>query len=171
MKKNKDLTTQEEKPTYILFVCLGNICRSPAAKGIMQHLVKRRGLEARYRIDSAGTYGGHAGDLPDRRMRAAAARRGYLLEHRAQRVTSDMISKYDYIVAMDDHNYYDLCEIAPTPEDEKKIYRMADYCRHYTASHIPDPYYEGADGFEYVLNLLEDACEGMLDALENSRHD
>ncbi len=101
-------------------------------------------------------------------MRAAAARRGYLLEHRAQRVTSDMVSRYDYIVAMDDHNYYDLCEIAPTPEDEKKICRMADYCRHYTASHIPDPYYEGAEGFEYVLNLLEDACEGMLDVIEAS---
>ena len=171
MRKNEYHTPREEKKISILFVCLGNICRSPAAEGIMQHLVKQRGLEARYHIDSAGTYGGHAGDLPDRRMRAAAASRGYLLEHRAQRVTSNMVGEYDYIVAMDDHNYYDLCEIAPTPEDEKKVCRMADYCRHYTASHVPDPYYEGADGFEYVLNLLEDACEGLLDAIENPQHD
>ena len=146
----------------VLFVCLGNICRSPAAEGIMQHLVHQRGLDKLFYIDSAGTYGGHAGDLPDRRMRAVASRRGYLLEHRAQKFCASFFDRYDYIVAMDDHNYYDLTAMAYTIEDEKKIVRMADYCRHYTATHIPDPYYEGVDGFEHVLNLLEDACEGLL---------
>ncbi len=153
----------EDKKKYrVLFVCLGNICRSPAAEGIMRHIVSKRNMEALFTIDSAGTYGGHAGDLPDRRMRAAASRRGYLLEHRAQHFKSSMFDRFDYIVAMDDNNYYDLCEMAPTVDDEKKVCRMADYCRHYTATHVPDPYYEGAEGFEWVLNLLEDACEGLL---------
>lgn len=147
----------------ILFVCLGNICRSPAAEGVMKHIVRQRDVEGRFYIDSAGTYGGHAGELPDPRMRRAAARRGYLLEHRAQRFKESMFAHFDLIVAMDDNNYYDLQSMAPTVEDEQKIVRMADYCRHYTATHVPDPYYEGAEGFEHVLNLLEDACVGLLD--------
>lgn len=149
----------------ILFVCLGNICRSPAAEGIMKHLVRQQGIEDRFCIDSAGTYGGHAGELPDARMRRAAALRGYLLDHRAQRFKSEMFDRYDIIVAMDDNNFYDLQAMTPTVDDEKKLVRMADYCRHYTATHIPDPYYEGVDGFQHVLNLLEDACEGLLQSL------
>lgn len=155
---------EEPDKTYgVLFVCLGNICRSPAAEGIMKHLIRQRGMENRFYVNSAGTYGGHAGNLPDRRMRSAAARRGYLLDHRAQRFEEAFFDRYDCIVAMDDHNYYDLCSMAPTVEDEKKVWRMADFCRHYTVTYIPDPYYEGVDGFEHVLNLLEDACLGLLD--------
>ena len=135
----------------------------------MRHLVRQQGLEERFYINSAGTYGGHSGDLPDRRMRSAAARRGYLLEHCAQCFRDSFFDCYDCIVAMDDHNYYDLCAMAPTIEDEKKVCRMADFCRFYTATHIPDPYYEGADGFEHVLNLLEDACQGLLDEILKSR--
>ncbi len=150
----------------ILFVCLGNICRSPAAEGVMKHIIKGRHHQDRFYIDSAGTYGGHSGELPDPRMRRAAARRGYLLDHHAQRFRSSMFEQFDLIVAMDDNNYYDLQEMAPSANDEEKIVRMADYCRHYTASYIPDPYYEGADGFEHVLNLLEDACEGLLQEVE-----
>lgn len=156
----------EDKGLYkILFVCLGNICRSPAGEGVMRHIVKQHGQEERFYIDSAGTYGGHAGELPDPRMRRAAARRGYLLEHRAQRFKESMFAHFDMIVAMDDNNYYDLQSMSPTVEDEQKIVRMADYCRHYAATHVPDPYYEGADGFEHVLNLLEDACEGLYESL------
>lgn len=160
----------EDKGLYkILFVCLGNICRSPAAEGLMKHIVKQRGLEHRFYIDSAGTYGGHAGQLPDPRMRRAAAERGYLLDHRAQRFKPAMFAQFDLIVAMDDNNYYDLQSMTSTLEEEKKIVRMADYCRHYTATHVPDPYYEGADGFQLVLNLLEDACAGLLDdVMKNS---
>lgn len=131
----------------------------------MKHLIRQRGLEDRFYVDSAGTYAGHAGDLPDRRMRAAAARRGYLLDHRAQPIRDSFFDDFDCIVAMDDQNYYDLCSMAPTVDDEKKVCRMADFCRHYTATYVPDPYYEGADGFEHVLNLLEDACSGLLDDL------
>ena len=157
----------EDNGTYkILFVCLGNICRSPAAEGVMKHVVKQHGCEARYFIDSAGTYGGHAGELPDPRMRRAAAHRGYLLEHRAKRFKEAMFAQFDLIVVMDDNNYYDVQSMAPTVDDEKKIVRMTDYCRHYTATYVPDPYYEGAAGFELVLNLLEDACQGLLSQLE-----
>lgn len=156
---------ETQKKYRILFVCLGNICRSPAAEGIMKHLIRQRGLEDRFYVDSAGTYGGHAGDLPDRRMRAAAARRGYLLDHRAQHIRDSFFDNFDCIVVMDDQNYYDLCAMAPTVDDEKKVCRMADFCRHYAATYVPDPYYEGADGFEHVLNLLEDACSGLLDDL------
>ena len=156
----------EDNGTYkILFVCLGNICRSPAAEGVMKHIVKQHGVEDRFYIDSAGTYSGHAGELPDPRMRRAAARRGYLLDHRAQQFKTTMFADFDLIVVMDDRNYYHVQSYAPTADDEKKIVRMADYCRHYTATYVPDPYYEGADGFELVLNLLEDACEGLLDSL------
>ena len=157
----------EDNGTYkILFVCLGNICRSPAAEGVMKHIVKQHQQQERFYIDSAGTYGGHAGELPDPRMRRAAARRGYLLEHKAQRFREAMFAQYDLIVAMDDNNYYDLEAMAATIEDEKKLVRMADYCRHYAVTHIPDPYYEGADGFEHVLNLLEDACEGLYESIK-----
>ena len=149
----------------LLFVCLGNICRSPAAEGIMRHLVRERGLSARVEIDSAGTYGGHAGELPDPRMRAHAARRGYLLEHRSRPVTADDFERFDLIVGMDDMNVDRLRCLAPDAASSDKIRRMASYCRHYPYDHVPDPYYSGADGFELVLNLLEDACENLLEQL------
>lgn len=148
----------------ILFVCLGNICRSPAAEGIFRAKVKERGIESNYEIDSAGTYGGHAGDLPDSRMRAAASRRGYDLTHRSRQVHSDDFDKFDMLIAMDDSNYHNLFRIAPALEDREKIFRMVEFGSQHDYDHIPDPYYEGRDGFELVLDLLEDACEGLLNS-------
>ncbi len=148
----------------ILFVCLGNICRSPAAEGIFRHLMKQQGIDS-IGVDSAGTYGGHAGELPDPRMRAHAARRGYLLEHRSRPVRPADFERFDLILAMDDSNYDTLRDRANTPEEAAKVQRMTDYCRLYPVDHVPDPYYSGADGFENVLNILEDACAGLLDAL------
>ena len=151
--------------TKILFVCLGNICRSPAAQGIMQALVDERGLADRYFLDSAGTYAGHCGELPDKRMRIHAARRGYTLTHRSRPVREGDFDDFDIIVAMDDSNYHNLRRLAPTVEAEAKVVRMTDYCRmHPYYDAVPDPYYEGASGFELVLDLLEDACRGLLDA-------
>ena len=150
----------------ILFVCLGNICRSPAAQGVMQRLVDERGLGHRFDIDSAGTYGGHAGDLPDRRMRVHARRRGLELTHRSRRITPDDMERFDVIVAMDSANESDLRDLAATVEQTRKIVRMGDFIRfnrHY--DHVPDPYYEGSEGFELVLDLLEDACDHLLDHL------
>ena len=118
----------------VLFVCLGNICRSPAAQGIFESVVAARGASDRFEADSAGIYSGHQGQLPDRRMRSAAAERGYDLVHRARPVSSMDFLDFDLVIAMDDENYEDL---------------------------IPDPYYMGRDGFELVLDLLEEACTNL----------
>lgn len=152
----------------ILFVCLGNICRSPAAHGMMENLVEERGLASRFVIDSAGLYGGHAGDLPDRRMRVHAFQRGLRLEHRSRQVRPSDFDNFDIIVAMDDSNYERLRNMAPSPEDEAKVVRMASFLtQHPSADCIPDPYYEGAAGFELVLDLLEDGCASMLSMLSD----
>lgn len=161
--------TPQAKPYRILFVCLGNICRSPAAEGIMRHMVEARGLSSSFYIDSAGTYGGHAGELPDARMRTHAARRGYKLEHRSRPITTDDFDRFDLILGMDDMNVENLRRMAPDADSLTKIHRMTDYSRRYLHDHVPDPYYSGADGFELVLDLLEDACDGLLSTL--SAHD
>lgn len=150
----------------ILFICLGNICRSPAAEGIMKHLVEKAGREDEFLIDSAGISGYHRGDLPDRRMREHAARRGYDLTHRSRPVRTEDFYNFDLIIGMDDQNIEDLKDRAPSTIEWKKIHRMTEYCtRHTRADHVPDPYYEGYEGFEYVLDLLEDACAGLLEQL------
>lgn len=149
----------------ILFVCLGNICRSPAAEEVFRQVVARHGASHHFEIDSAGTYSGHRGQLPDPRMRQHAARRGYQLTHRARPVTSHDFHDFQLIVAMDDANYYDLLSLAPSVESESKVVRMADYITSRPADSVPDPYYEGADGFELVLDLLEEACENLYVAL------
>ncbi len=151
----------------ILFVCLGNICRSSSAEGVMKHLVEEAGLADGFVIDSAGILSYHQGELPDSRMRAHAIRRGYNLTHRSRPVRTDDFFEFDLIIGMDDRNIEDLRERAPSPEALRKIRRMTDYCTRYThADHVPDPYYGGAEGFEYVLDLLEDACAGLLRELE-----
>ena len=147
--------------TSVLFVCLGNICRSPAADGILRRMVSDSGLSDLVEIDSAGTYGGHAGDLPDPRMRRAASLRGYDLRHRARQVREEDFDRFDMIVAMDDMNYEALHRLAPSREAAQRIFRMTEFCRqHPGRTHVPDPYYEGREGFELVLDLLEDGCRG-----------
>ena len=150
----------------ILFVCLGNICRSPAAEGVMQALVDEEGAAARFTIDSAGTGDYHIGDLPDRRMRIHARRRGYELTHRCRQVRAYDFDDFDIIVAMDASNERNLRRIAPSPEAEAKIVQMAEFVDIASRyDHIPDPYYEGAEGFELVLDLLQSACRNLYDAL------
>ena len=149
----------KQKPHKILFVCLGNICRSPAAEAVMQQLVDRAGLHDNFVIDSAGTYGGHAGEPADRRMRQAAS------TSRSRKITPDDFETFDRIVVMDDSNYERVHRLAPSTEAAAKIYRMVAFCRRSDATYVPDPYYEGHEGFELVLDLLEDACEGLLEDL------
>lgn len=164
-------TTYHKKPYSILFVCLGNICRSSAAEGVMKQLVRDAGLEAEFKIDSAGILSYHQGELPDERMMAHAARRGYTLTHRSRPVCTDDFFAFDLIVGMDSRNIDDLKERAPSVEAERKICRMTDFCtRHPQADYVPDPYYGGAEGFEHVLDLLEDGCAGLLDHLTRARH-
>lgn len=149
----------------ILFVCLGNICRSPAADGLMQALLQKKGAEG-WLIDSAGTGGYHIGDLPDQRMRVHARRRGYELTHRARKVRESDFDDFDMIVAMDGSNYQNLRRMAPTTEAEAKIVPMIDFVTLATrCDHIPDPYYEGSEGFELVLDLLENGVENIYEAL------
>ena len=148
---------------------MGNICRSPMAEGVFKHILKREHCENDFLIDSAGTIGYHAGELADSRMRMHAARRGYMLESRSRKVTRNDFDTFELIVAMDDANYDDLCDMANTIDEKKKIVRMTDYCSKYQATHIPDPYYGGDKGFEYVIDLLEDACEGLFGNLENRK--
>ncbi len=151
----------------ILFVCLGNICRSPAAEGVLLSLAEQAGLKNLFEVDSAGTYGGHAGDKPDHRMRAAAQRRGYDLRHRSRQICEDDFLIFDRIIVMDDNNYRDVCRLAPSPEAQRKIERFVSLCsNHPNAHYVPDPYYEGREGFEKVLDLLEDGCRTLICACE-----
>lgn len=146
----------------ILFVCLGNICRSPAAEGVMKSIVESNDDSDRFEIDSAGTGNYHIGDLPDRRMIIHARRRGIELTHRCRQVRESDFEYFDLIIAMDESNRRNLKAIAPTLESEKKIIMMADFVDLSTRyDHIPDPYYEGAEGFELVLDLLESGCANL----------
>ena len=144
---------------------MGNICRSPAAEGVMKQKVEGRGLAQCFEIDSAGTYGYHEGELPDPRMRVHASKRGYRLISHSRPVTYEDFYHFDLIIGMDDDNIQHLNRMAPDPESQQKICRMTDYCRLHQNDHVPDPYYGGANGFELVLDLLEDACEGLIDTL------
>lgn len=154
----------------ILFVCLGNICRSPAAQGVMQSLVDENGLSAFFEIDSAGTYSGHQGQLPDPRMRRHAIRRGYNLTHRSRPIDYADFNRFDIIVAMDESNRRNLSSMASSPEQVNKIVMMGEYIKKMRAhyDYVPDPYYEGAEGFELALDLLEDACSNLLEDIISS---
>lgn len=146
-------------PRKILFVCLGNICRSPAAEGVLRHIVASEGYPGEWEIDSAGTGRYHIGDLPDQRMRIHARRRGYDLTHRCRQVTRADFSRFDLIIPMDASNEADLRRMASTLEEEARIVPMASFVdMAMRCDHIPDPYYEGAEGFEEVLDLLENGC-------------
>ena len=149
----------------VLFVCLGNICRSPAAQGIFEHIVRENGMQDKIEADSAGTYSGHRGEMPDRRMRTAALYRGFALTHKARPVSSLDFLDFDMIVAMDDQNYEDLMHLAPSVEATHKIKRMASFLKQRQMSYIPDPYYMGAEGFSMVLDLLEDGCSNLYEAI------
>lgn len=151
----------------ILFVCLGNICRSCAAEEVMRKLVADAGREEDFLLDSAGLIDFHEGEPADARMRAHAARRGYQITHLSRPVRYNDFFDFDWIVGMDESNISKLKALAPGWEEEKKVVRMADYCRLIEAGHVPDPYYGGDPGFELVLDILEDACAGLLDKLHD----
>ncbi|MEG1612051.1 MAG: low molecular weight protein-tyrosine-phosphatase [Alistipes sp.] len=151
----------------ILFVCLGNICRSPAAESIMRNMVKTSAMDTVIEMDSAGTYGGHTGQPSDERMRRAATLRGYKMQHLARQIHTEDFEDFDMIVVMDDTNYEYVHRMAPSRASAQKIFRMAEFCHTPNCTHIPDPYYEGHEGFERVLNLLEDGCKGIMQHIRN----
>lgn len=146
----------------VLFVCLGNICRSPSAEGVFFNLIKAEGLSQSVSVDSAGTAAYHLGQPPDRRSQAAALKRGVdMSDQRARRVHRDDFEKFQYIVAMDTENQANLLTICP-PALEHKVHLMLDFAHGVSEQSVPDPYYTGGDGFEVVLDLIENACDGLL---------
>lgn len=176
MKQNnqrlqKLASLKSHKPVRVLFVCLGNICRSPAAQGVMEEIVKHKGTEGRWVIDSAGTGGWHVGQLPDKRMRLHGRERGYDFHHICRQVHESDFDNFDLIIGMDDSNISNLRSMAPTVEAESKIFPMAAFLSKMPVAGrgefdcIPDPYYEGSEGFELVLDLLEDGCSNLYEAL------
>ena len=146
----------------ILFVCLGNICRSVTAEEVFRTLAHQAGVEAQFEVDSAGMIDYHEGELADSRMRACALRRGYKLTHRSRPVKASDFDYFDLIVAMDDNNVRQLYNAAPTEAHKQKVVRMADYLTRHDYAYIPDPYYDGPEAFELVVTLLEDACSELL---------
>ena len=148
--------------THILFICLGNICRSPLAEEVFRTLAERGGREKDFEIDSAGLIDYHEGELADSRMRACAQRRGDHLTHRSRPVCKEDFTRFDLIVAMDDNNVRQLHNAAPSEEAKQKVVRMADYLTEHPHTFIPDPYYDGPEAFDLVVTLLEDACAQLL---------
>ena len=159
------MTSNTAAPTRLLFVCLGNICRSPAAEGVFLHLLEQEGLSDRFLVDSAGTGSWHVGKPADSRMRAAAERRGIHLPSRARQISLGDLQDFDLILTMDDDNLAAVRSLARETRTSARIEPITAYCRQPGASQVPDPYYGGSRGFEEVLDLLEDACGGLLATL------
>ena len=154
-----------KKKHKILFVCLGNICRSPSAEAVMKKLVHDAGLDEQFEIDSAGLINYHEGERADPRMRAHAARRGYQLDSISRPIRLSDFDHFDLIIGMDNRNVDELRSLAPDLESEAKVRQMTEFSRNKLYDYVPDPYYGGADGFELVLTLLEDACGGLLEEI------
>lgn len=157
-------------PTRVLFICLGNICRSPAAEGVFLHLLEQEGLQKAFEVDSAGTGSWHVGNAADARMRSAASRRGIHLPSRARQLEPKDLTRFDHILTMDGDNLAAVQAMARRHPASARIAPITEHCRRHPASEVPDPYYGGPDGFDQVLDLLEDACQGLLeDLLTQSR--
>ncbi|XP_074294918.1 uncharacterized protein LOC141622800 [Silene latifolia] len=166
-------SSAETKTFSVLFVCLGNICRSPAAEGVFRDLVKKRGLDSEFIIDSAGTIDYHEGNPADSRMRSTAKRRGIEITSISRPIRPSDFTEFDLILAMDNSNKADILEAYESwkkrgnlpPDADKKVKLMCSYCKRHEEKEVPDPYYGGQQGFEKVLDILDDACESLLDSI------
>lgn len=151
----------------VLFVCLGNICRSPTAHGVFEQLLAEQGLDHLINVDSAGTGDWHIGHPPDSRMQAAARQRGYALEHlRARQVSAEDFQLFDYVLAMDASNHRDLAAMQPL-DSRAELKLLLDYASDSDLTEVPDPYYGGEAGFFEVIDLVEDAARGLLDHIRS----
>jgi protein-tyrosine phosphatase len=151
--------------TKILFVCLGNICRSPTAEAIFISKSKAAGVSDRFEVDSAGLLSVHEGEPADGRIRKHASARGYTLESRSRPINASDFDHYDYIIGMDNQNLRDLKQRMPHASTEKKLSLMLSYAAEPQVTEVPDPYYGGAQGFEEVIDLVESASDGLLKQL------
>ncbi|GLX76842.1 protein-tyrosine-phosphatase [Thalassotalea insulae] len=150
--------------TSILFVCMGNICRSPTAEAVFRHKAKEQGLKLM--LDSAGTIGSHAREKPDHRAQKAGIARGYSFDKiKARKVTVEDFDKFDLILAMDEHNVRELAKVAPE-HLMTKVKLFLEFAENFEDTEVPDPYYGGARGFQYVLDLVEDASDGLIKQLK-----
>jgi protein-tyrosine phosphatase len=151
----------------ILFVCMGNICRSPAAEGVMQKMVRDNGLTDKIYVDSAGTIGYHSGERADSRMIKHAKKRGYeLLSISRQFDPGRDFDEFDYIIAMDNINFGDLLQMDHKNKYSSKIFKMTAFCTKIKADIVPDPYYGGEQGFETVLDIVEDGCTTLIEKIK-----
>lgn len=161
IKKHKNW--KEVSVIKILFVCMGNICRSPAAEGIMKKKLSSAGLEKLVEVDSAGTIGYHEGEPPDARMIIHASGRGYKLDHKARKFNANKDADYfDYILTMDSDNYNTLMRMDKNNKIKDKVYRITDFSTDKKVREVPDPYYGGSEGFERVIDILEDCIDNFL---------
>lgn len=146
----------------LCFICLGNICRSPAAEGVMKHIVEREGRTADFEIDSAGIGGWHVGQLPDHRMRRRGAAHGYSFNSRARQFSASDFQRFDLLLVMDRDNYNDVVSRAHNDEERRKVVMLSDFMTHHPGQYyIPDPYYGDDSDFDFALDLIEDACENL----------
>lgn len=151
----------------ILFVCLGNICRSPAAEGVLIKMVKDAGLADKVEVASAGTSGYHSGSLPDSRMQQHGLKRGYEFVSLSQQFIADFFDHYDVIITMDQSNYRNVTALARNEADIKKVKPFSHYCCANSIIDVPDPYAGGSEGFEHVMDLMEDGCSEILRRLQD----
>ena len=156
------------RPIRVLMVCMGNICRSPSAQGVLEQRVRAAGLTERIEVDSAGTHDGHLGAPPDPRAQRHAAQRGIdLSAYRARQLSRQDFIDFDLVLVMDADNERIVRTLCPAGQGHK-LHRLTDFCTRHAATEVPDPYYGGAAGFEAALDLIEDACAGLLAALRPS---
>ena len=150
----------------VLFVCTANICRSPTAEGVFRHLTMAENVHEHVVIDSAGTHAYHVGEAPDKRSMAAAARRGYdLSDLRARKIAASDFVEFDFILAMD-RDHLSILERSAPAEHRTKLAMFLDFSSYHRGDEVPDPYYGGEQGFEFVLDMIEDASEGLLAAIK-----
>jgi len=155
--------SSSEQKVSVVFVCMGNICRSPTAEGVFRHVVKQRNMQDVISIDSAGTHAYHIGESPDSRSQATAKSRGVdLSAQRARKVEENDFERFDYVIAMDRSNYENLKQLA-TPEQQEKLHLFMDFTNDWDNAEVPDPYYGGGDGFTNVFDMVQSASEGLLD--------
>lgn len=149
----------------LLFVCMGNICRSPAAECVMRTLLRKEGLESEISCDSAGTLGYHEGEGPDSRMITAGRKRGFQIAGSSRPIIKKDIKEFDLIITMDNQNYENVIKLAKF-SDKKKVVPFCNYVKNHSDTEVPDPYYGGIDGFDYVIDLLFDGCQEILNSIK-----
>jgi protein-tyrosine phosphatase len=157
------------KKIKVLFVCLGNICRSPSAEAVFKHLVDEKGVSEKFFVDSAGTSAWHAGEKADARMRQHAKKRGINLTSISRKFAVEDFDRFDYIIAMDRQNLEDMKQLARNQSDLEKLHMMTSFSKQFNYDHVPDPYYGGEEGFELVLDILEDTSQGLFQFLQKKK--